>query len=103
MQIAGVPRHESLQSTALYVRLDLDQLRRAASWPHRRAGRDENTTSAMNGHVADYLRLRPALGFNLGAWRPSGFAAARQAGSSPDQAARGPDALTVATRGTMGP
>ena len=34
VQIAGVLRHESLQSTALYARLDLDQLRRvAAPWP----------------------------------------------------------------------
>jgi site-specific recombinase XerD len=34
VQIAGVLRHESLQSTALYARLDLEQLRRvAAPWP----------------------------------------------------------------------
>lgn len=34
VQIAGVLRHESLQSTAGYARLDLDQLRRvAAPWP----------------------------------------------------------------------
>jgi len=34
VQIAGVLRHESLQSTTLYARLDLDQLRRvAAPWP----------------------------------------------------------------------
>lgn len=34
VQIAGVLRHESLQSTALYARVDLDQLRRvAAPWP----------------------------------------------------------------------
>jgi integrase/recombinase XerD len=34
VQIAVVLRHESLQSTALYARLDLDQLRRvAAPWP----------------------------------------------------------------------
>jgi integrase/recombinase XerD len=34
VHIAGVLRHESLQSTALYARLDLDQLRRvAAPWP----------------------------------------------------------------------
>jgi integrase len=34
VQIAGVLRHQSLQSTALYARLDLDQLRRvAAPWP----------------------------------------------------------------------
>lgn len=34
VQIAGVLRHESLQSTALYARLDLAQLRRvAAPWP----------------------------------------------------------------------
>jgi site-specific recombinase XerD len=34
MQIAGVLRHESLQSTALYARLDLAQLRQvAAPWP----------------------------------------------------------------------
>jgi integrase/recombinase XerD len=34
VQIAGVLRHESPQSTALYARLDLDQLRRvAAPWP----------------------------------------------------------------------
>ena len=34
VQIAAVLRHESLQSTATYARLDLDQLRRvAAPWP----------------------------------------------------------------------
>lgn len=34
VQIAGGLRHESLQSTALYARLDLEQLRRvAAPWP----------------------------------------------------------------------
>ena len=34
VQIAGVLQHESLQSTAIYARLDLDQLRRvAAPWP----------------------------------------------------------------------
>lgn len=34
VQIAGVLRHESLQSTALYARVDLQQLRRvAAPWP----------------------------------------------------------------------
>jgi integrase len=34
VHIAGVLRHESLQSTALYARLDLDELRRvAAPWP----------------------------------------------------------------------
>lgn len=34
VQIAGVLRHASLQSTALYARVDLDQLRRvAAPWP----------------------------------------------------------------------
>jgi integrase/recombinase XerD len=34
VQIAGVMRHESLQSTALYARLDVEQLRQvAAPWP----------------------------------------------------------------------
>jgi integrase len=37
VQIAGVLRHESLQSTALYARLDVEQLRQvAAPWPSSR-------------------------------------------------------------------
>jgi hypothetical protein len=34
VQIAQVLRHDSLQSTAIYARVDLDQLRQlAAPWP----------------------------------------------------------------------
>jgi hypothetical protein len=61
-RIGQVLRHRSLQSTAIYARVDLDQTaaaRRAVAAARRRA------MSALAEHVEDYLRLRRALGFKL--------------------------------------
>ena len=61
-QIAQVLRHHSLQSTAgLRPRRPRNGCERlAAPWPGSAAA-----VSALHRHVADYLRLRRALGFQL--------------------------------------
>ena len=60
-EIGQVLRHHSLQTTANYARVDLDQLRLLA----RRGRKERAAMSALDAHVQDYLRLRRALGFKL--------------------------------------
>ena len=61
VRIGQVLRHRSLQSTAIYARVDVERLRPlAAPWPG-----DDRAMSALSEHVDEYLRLRRALGFKL--------------------------------------
>ena len=61
VRIGQVLRHRSLQSTAIYARVDVERLRLlAAPWPG-----GARAMSALQAHVDEYLRLRRALGFKL--------------------------------------
>ena len=65
VRIGQVLRHRSLQSTAIYARVDLDQLRLLAQpWPAAEDGVGP-MSATLQAHVDDYLRLRRALGFKL--------------------------------------
>ena len=61
VRIGQVLRHRSLQSTAIYARVDVEQLRLLA---RAVAGRCA-AMSGLQAHVDEYLRLRRALGFKL--------------------------------------
>ena len=61
VRIGQVLRHRSLQTTAIYARVDIEQLRQlAAPWPG-----GEPAMSALSEHVDEYLRARRALGVKL--------------------------------------
>ena len=62
VEIGQVLRHSSLQSTAIYARVDVEQLRQLAAAVAEGGARDEPRS---DDHVDDYLRLRRALGFKL--------------------------------------
>ena len=60
VRIGQVLRHRSLQSTAIYARVDVERLRRLAPpWP---GGAQHERAAAAS---EEYLRLRRALGFKL--------------------------------------
>ena len=60
-RIGQVLRHSSLQSTAIYARVDIEQLRQlAAPWPG-----GERAMSELGDHAHHYLRARRALGVKL--------------------------------------
>ena len=61
VRIGQVLRHRSLQSTAIYARVDLERLRAAGGAVAGRCA----AMSGLQAHVEDYLRLRRALGFKL--------------------------------------
>ena len=96
-EIGQVLRHALPGSTAIYARVDVDQLRIVARpWPGR-----GHTMSALAGHVEDYLRLRRALGFKLerpGQVLPQ-FVAYLDAGGAQTDHRRDGDRLGAAVRG----